>query len=163
MKRIIALAALAAFPDFADGPVKTVQKGSLYDDSVVVTNVDLSGFQPAGSYIANPAGGTLGFTPNSISVTNNDTMTSVTIENAPSGKPVLRGEHTYTFPNESGEVALRGWATNNLVSKSSVTGIVNDVKREFYDSQLTVNWTFVADGGEFMMVATTNTNQEVVQ
>lgn len=49
----------------------------------------------------------------------------------------------------------------NLVH-DDVVKTVNDVKRKFWDETLEVEWTFVASGGEFMMVATTNVNTEVL-
>lgn len=159
MRTLVMLAAMAASVAFCD-TVQKAQKGDLFDDSPVVTNVDTSAFQPAGRYLTQPEGGTVAFTKDSISVTNDATATAVTIENVDGTRPALRGEHVYTFPDADGEVALSGV---NAVSPAEVTNVVNRVKREYYDETLRVNWTLLPDNGEFMAIATTNTNQEVLQ
>ena len=50
----------------------------------------------------------------------------------------------------------------NLVH-SNIVETVNTTKSRFYDAGLGVEWTFVPMDGEFMFIATTNVNREVIE
>ena len=45
----------------------------------------------------------------------------------------------------------------------AMTNTVNETKSRFYDSGLGVEWTFVPMNGEYMFIATTNVNREVIE